>query len=100
MEEPETVTEEDGACGEAEDPLTELGAAAAGEGAEDAEDFLAVGKEEPAQERPLSRAANGTEAEAVPQGTAQSGAEAAAGEEGRLWGGQQVSVRGACLACP
>ncbi|XP_066480830.1 tripartite motif-containing protein 54-like [Tiliqua scincoides] len=90
VEDPEVVTKEDGACGEAEDPLTESGAAAAGAGAEGAEDFFAFGKEEQAQERPLSGAASGVEAEATAQGAAQSGAEEVAGEEGGLWGAQQL----------
>ncbi|XP_015282200.1 PREDICTED: tripartite motif-containing protein 55-like [Gekko japonicus] len=89
-EEPEPTAEEDGACGEAEDPSADSGAGA-GEGREDPEGFLAFGKEEQASgvttltSEGLSIAADGGEGKTVPH----SGTEGQVGTEGTMWASQQ-----------
>ncbi|XP_060119684.1 tripartite motif-containing protein 54-like [Heteronotia binoei] len=83
-EESEPAAEEDGACGEAEDP-------GAGEGREDPEGFFAFGKEEQAlgvtstMSEGLNGTAGGGEGKAVPQ----PGAESQVGAEGTLQASEQ-----------
>ncbi|XP_048354121.1 tripartite motif-containing protein 54-like isoform X1 [Sphaerodactylus townsendi] len=95
-EEPEPTSEEDGACGETEDPPTDSGAGP-GERREDLEDFLAFGKEEqppgvnlmPSED--LSSSAGGAEEKMVPL-SAPSGAEGQVDRESTSWNSQQKEL--------
>ncbi|XP_067324355.1 tripartite motif-containing protein 54-like [Anolis sagrei] len=84
IEDPEPSTEDEGASGEAEDPLAEIGAAAE----EEREDLFAFGNEEQEQgnallmTETLSRAAHEAMAEDPP------------GQGGSLWGAQQSLLDG------
>ncbi|XP_054837910.1 tripartite motif-containing protein 54-like isoform X2 [Eublepharis macularius] len=91
-EEPEPTTEEDGACGEAEDPLADSWTGA-GEERDDPEGFVALGKEEQAPgalitSDDLAGVVSGVEGQAVPPSPL-SGAEGQAGTEGATWASQQ-----------
>nr|XP_056701274.1 tripartite motif-containing protein 54-like [Euleptes europaea] len=95
-EEPEPMTEEDGACGETEDPSADSGAGA-GEGREDPEGFFAFGKEDQPSggslmpNEGLSGAASGAEGKTV----LLSAPEGQVGTEGSTWFSQQKELDGA-----
>ncbi|KAH0619271.1 hypothetical protein JD844_019183 [Phrynosoma platyrhinos] len=95
IEDPEPTTEDEGASGEAEDPLVEFGAAAA---EENTEDFFAFGNEEQDQGKALlmtetlNRAAHGVTA--APPMASQVETEDLAGKEDNLWSVQQSLLDG------
>nr|XP_016848976.1 PREDICTED: tripartite motif-containing protein 54 [Anolis carolinensis] len=84
IEDPEPSTEDEGASGEAEDPLAEMGAAAS----EEREDLFAFGNEEQEQGNTLRMT------ETLSRATHEAMAEDPAGKEGSLWGAQQSLLDG------